>query len=177
MSDRADSGGAVTADLTTFNLVAAAFLAAASLVALLYLIPVHVPVREGLDQGLSARFMPRLAAWAALILSVLLLLELSLRRMRGAGPMAEDNEDNEMQGFGIREGSNVLLLSAGSVVYVALLYVFGFLVATAVVLLACFWAGGLRNPIWLAVLGIGFPYALERALWHGLYVIMPAGIF
>ena len=175
MTDRADSGEAAPADLTTFNLVAAALLVVASLVAHLYLIPVHVPLREGVDQGLSARFMPRLAAWATLILAGLLLLELVLRHLRGAGPLAEDNEDNELQQFGPREASNALLLAAASGLYIALLFYFGFHIATALALFACFWAGRFRNPIWLAILAIGFPFALQQALWHGLYVIVPQG--
>ena len=119
--------------------------------------------------------MPRVAAWATMALGILLLIELGLRHLRGRGPLLEDNEDNERQGFGMREGSNALLLAAGSAIYVALLFVFGFLIATAVTLFACFWAGGLRNPIWLAILAIGFPYALESALWQGLHVFMPRG--
>ena len=175
MSDRVDSGEGAPADLTRFNFVAAALIIAVSLVALLYLIPVHVPLRQGMDQGLSARFMPRLAAWATLILAGLLLLELVLRRLRGSGPLAEDNEDNELQQFGHREASNALLLAAGSGLYIALLFYVGFHIATALALFACFWAGRFRNPIWLAILAIGFPYALQQALWHGLYVIVPQG--
>ena len=177
MIETADSDTAAKVNLTAFNVIAAAFLATASVVAHVYLIPVHVPLREGIDQGLTARFMPRLAAWATLILAVLLLLELGLRHLRGAGPLAEDNEDNDVQQFGKREIGNVAILSAGSAVYVALLYAFGFHIATAVTLLTCFWAGGLRSPVWLAVLAISFPYALQQALWYGLYVIVPQGSF
>ena len=166
-----------SADLTGFNLAAAAFFIMAAIFALFYLIPVHVPLRSGLDQGLTAQFMPRVAAWSMLILAGLLFLEVTVRRQRGMTPLEEDNEDNEQQGFGPRERSNVLILVAGSATYIALLYVFGFLISTVIMLFACFWAGKMRNLVWLALLCIAFPYALQRALWHGLYVIMPAGQF
>ena len=175
MSDGAEQGVVTKLDLTAFNLAVSALLIAASLFALLYLIPVHVPVRDGLGQGLSPRFMPRLAAWATLILAGLLLLEIGLRHLGGRPALEEDNEDNEDQGFSWHEGSNALVLAAGSAVYVGLLFVFGFHIATATALLVCFWVGGLRNPIWLAILAVGFPYALQQALWHGLYVIVPQG--
>ncbi len=166
-----------SAGLTRFNLAAAAFFIMTAIFALYYLIPVHVPLRSGIDQGITAQFMPRLAAWATLILAGLLFLEVVVRRRRGLAPLEEDNENNEQQGFGPRERSNVLILVAGSATYLALLYVFGFLISTAVMLFACFWAGKMRNPIWIALLCIAFPYALQSALWHGLYVIMPTGLF
>ena len=166
-----------SAGLTGLNLAAAVLFIMAAIFALFYLIPVHVPLRSGTDQGLTAQFMPRVAAWATLILAGLLFLEVVVRRQRGLAPLEEDNEDNEQQGFGSREASNVLILVAGSATYVALLYVVGFLISSAVMLFACFWAGKMRNLIWLSLLCIAFPYALQRALWHALYVIMPAGLF
>ena len=166
----------VPAGLTQFNLIAASVLMAASVFALVYLIPVHVPLRAGLDQGLSARFMPSLAAWFGLALSGLLLLEIGHRYLRGRGPMSEDNEDNERQGFARREIGETFMLSAGAAAYMVLLYLFGFLPATSVALLVCMWAGRFRNFAWLAVLCLALPYLLQKALWHGLYVILPGGI-
>ena len=164
-------------DLTNFNLVAAATLLIASLIAIFYLIPEHVPLRNGLDQGLSARFMPQLAAYSTLALSLFLCFEIGFRKYHNHAPLLEDNEDNEQQGFGRRECANALLLSAGLVAYMLLLYLFGFLLATSAILLACIWAEGIRNPVWLFLLGVAFPYLLQQALWHGMHVYMPTGIF
>ena len=166
-----------SSDLSMFNIAASACLAALSLFALYYLIPVHVAVRGGLDQGLSAQFMPRLSAIAVLVLSLSLFAGVVFRRIRGLEGIAEDNEDNEVQGFGGREISNTLLLALGCAGHVALLHVAGFLIATSLTLAACMWFGGFRKPLWLLILCVGFPFALKQLLWSALYISVPAGLF
>ncbi|MGB7321116.1 MAG: tripartite tricarboxylate transporter TctB family protein [Albidovulum sp.] len=167
----------VSRDLSRFNIIAALVLLASGLLALFYLIPTHVMVREGLDQGLSPRFMPRFSASAIMVLSLILLLGVLWRRVKGLGAIVEDNEDNESLGIGVHELKNAGLLVVGSAAYTALLYLGGFLIATGLTLAVCFWAGGIRNPLWLALVCLALPFALEQALWRALYVILPTGIF
>jgi hypothetical protein len=166
-----------SSDLTTFNIIAASCLIAIGCLCLFYLIPFHVAIREGVEQGLSARFMPRVAILSVLVLSIALIAGIVIRRTRGLGAIAEDNEDNEIQGFGKRELTNAVLLAAGSAVYVVLLHVFGFLIATPLTLAACMWFGKFRNPFWLLGLSIGFPIFLQQVLWKALFITLPAGIF
>ena len=160
-------------DLTIFNLIAASVLIGAGSVALIYLIPAHVPVPGTGDQGLSARFMPTLAAAVTTMLAVILGANVLIRMLRGQPPMAEDNEDNDVQGFGIAETLNALALLAGSAVYLVLLQQLGFVVASGLGLFACMYLGGLRN--WWVLVGIPviIPFALAQMLWHALFIILP----
>ncbi|WP_306113861.1 MULTISPECIES: tripartite tricarboxylate transporter TctB family protein [unclassified Roseovarius] len=166
-----------SSDLSTFNIAASVCLATLSLFALAYLIPVHVAVRDGSGQGLSAQFMPRLSAIAVLVLSLSLLAGVVLRRVRGLEAIAEDNEDNEIQGFGQREISNTVLLALGCAGHVVLLQYVGFVIATSLTLAACMWFGGFRKPVWLLILCVGFPIALKQILWSALYITVPTGMF
>ena len=141
---------------------------------LAYLIPEHVPVPKGIDQGLSARFMPRVAAAALTLFAFVLGLDVLIRRARGLAPIAEDNEDNDEQGFGSRESVNALALLAGAGVYVGLLSTAGFVIASALGLAACLCLGGVRKWWLVAALSIGLPLALTQLLWWGLTIQMPA---
>lgn len=160
-------------DLTVFNLIAAAVLIAAGAVALLYLIPAHIPKPSGLDQGLSARFMPTLAAATMTALAVIVGANVLIRRLGGLPPMAEDNEDNDIQGFGIAETLNAMALLAGSAVYLAMLQYLGFVVASAIALFVCMYLGGVRNRLILISVPIAVPVAVSQLLWHALYIILP----
>ena len=137
-------------DLTKFNLVASVVLTAVGLLALFYLIPFQIPAAKGLDQGLSARFMPTLAAGTLAALAVLLGMNVFVRMLRGQPPLAEDNEENDAQGFGWRESVNAIILIVGSAGYVALFSSLGFVAASAIGLLVCLLIGGVRNWVVLA---------------------------
>ena len=160
-------------DLTGFNAVASAVLAALGFLALFWLVPEHVPVRAGPDRGLNARFMPTVAAGVLVALALLLGANVAFRLARGLGPMPEDNEESEVQGFGWRETQNALILLAGSAVYVALLQLVGLVAASAVALLACLYCGGVRNWPFMILTSLGLPLALGEILWRTLLVIVP----
>lgn len=160
-------------DLTVFNLIAGAVLIAVGAVTLLYLIPAHVPIPKSGDQGLSARFMPTLAAVVTTGLATILSANVLIRLLRGKPPMAEDNEDNDIQGFGIAETLNALALLAGSAVYLVLMLELGFVVASAVGLFACMYMGGVRNWLILASVSTMAPVILTQLLWHALFIILP----
>ena len=161
-------------DLSTFNLAASVVLTLLGVFSLAFLIPGHVPVPTGLDQGLSARFMPTVAAGALTLLAALLGLTVLIRRVRGRAPIAEDNEDNDEQGFGAKEAVNTVALLAGAGVYVGALSTAGFVVSSALGLAACLWLGGVRQWWLVAALGIGLPLALAQILWWGLTIQVPA---
>ena len=161
-------------DLTTFNLAASAVLTLLGVFSLAFLIPGHVPVPTGLDQGLSARFMPNVAAAALTILALVLGLKVLVRRVRGLAPISEDNEDNDEQGFGAKEAVNTVALLIGAGVYVGLLSTAGFVVSSALGLAACLWLGRVRNWGLVAALSIGLPLALAQILWWSLTIQVPA---
>ena len=161
-------------DLTTFNLAAATVLTLFGVFALAFLIPDHVPASAGNDQGLGARFMPTVAIGALTLLTAILGLNVFVRRVRGLGPIPEDNEDNDDQGFGSKEALNTLAMLFGAAVYVGLLTSVGFVVASALVLAACLCLGGVRNWLLIAVLSLGIPLALTQLLWWGLTIQLPS---
>ena len=160
-------------DLSRFNLIASATLVGVGLLTLLYLIPAHIPAARALDQGLSARFMPTLAASVLTMLAFLLGVSVILRRARGQPPLDEDNEDNEIQCFGLRETVNALILLAGAGVYVVLFQAIGFVAASALALFACLLLGGVRNWLLLGLVSLGLPLAISELLWRALLIIMP----
>ena len=161
-------------DLTAFNVIASTILTLFGMYVLYYLIPGYIPVPEGIDQGLSARFMPTVAIGALTFFSFLLGLNIFIRKVRGLGPIPEDNEDNEEQGFGLRELTNTLLLLFGSALYVAMLSTVGFVLASSFGLMVSLYLGKVRNWILIAVVSIGIPLALSQLLWWGLTIQLPA---
>ncbi len=160
-------------DLSTFNLVAASVMTLFGVFALAFLIPDHVPASAADDQGLGARFMPTLAVGALTLLTCMLGLNVFIRRVRGLGPIREDNEDNDDQGFHGKEALNTLAMLLGSALYVALLSTMGFVVSSAIGLAACLLLGGVRNWLLIAVLSLGIPLALSQILWWGLTIQLP----
>jgi len=161
-------------DLTTFNLAASTLLTLAGILSLAWLIPDQVPVPAGPDQGLSARFMPTVAVSALTVLAFLLGMNVLIRKLRGLAPLAEENEDNDDQGFGAAEAVNTMVLLAGSGVYVGLLATVGFVVSTAFGLAVCLYFGGVRNRLLIVALCLGIPLVLEQILWWGLTIQLPA---
>ncbi len=161
-------------DLTTFNLVASGILTLLGVFSLAFLIPGHVPVPTGLDQGLSARFMPTVAASAMTVLALILGCTVLIRQLRGRAPISEDNEDNDEQGFGAKEIANTFALLAGAGVYVWLLSTVGFVVSSALGLVACLWFGGVRRWWLIVVLSVGLPLAVTQLLWWSLTIQVPA---
>jgi hypothetical protein len=161
-------------DLTTFNIAASTVLTLLGIFSLVYLIPDHVPGPTGLDQGLSARFMPYVAVGALTMLAFILGLNVFIRRVRGLGPIPEDNEDSDQQGFGSKEAVNTVALLVGSAAYVGLLITTGFVVSSAVGLAACLYLGRIRNWWLIGALSIGIPLALTQLLWWGLTIQVPA---
>lgn len=160
-------------DLTTFNLVASAALVLFGLLALFYLIPEHVRASAADDQGLSARFMPTVAASAFTLLAAILGLNVLVRMLRGLPPFIEENEDNDVQGFGRRECLNTLALLSGTAVYVGLLSTVGFIVASTLGLATCLYLGANRNWLLIAGLSIGLPLLLVQLLWWLLTIQVP----
>lgn len=161
-------------NLTAFNIVASTLLTLLGIFALVYLIPDHVPAPTGLDQGLSARFMPYVAVSTLTMLAFVLGLNVFIRKVRGLGPIPEDNEDSDEQGFGPKEAVNTVVLLVGSAAYVGLLTAAGFVVSSAVGLAACFYLGRIRNWWLIAAVSIGIPLALTQLLWWGLTIQVPA---
>ena len=161
-------------DLTTFNLAASTVLTLFGVFALAYLIPDHVPASAGHDQGLSARFMPTVAVGTLTLLTAILGLNVFIRRVRGLGPIPEDNEDNDDQGFGSKEAVNTLAMLFGAAIYVGLLTSVGFVVSSALALAACLCLGRVRNWLLIAILSLGIPLALMQILWWGLTIQLPA---
>ena len=161
-------------DLTTFNLAASTVLTLFGVFALAFLIPDHVPASAGHDQGLGARFMPTVAVGALTLLTAILGLNVFIRRVRGLGPIPEDNEDNDDQGFGSKEALNTLAMLFGAALYVGLLANVGFVVSSALALAACLCLGGVRNWLLVAVLSAGVPLALTQLLWWGLTIRLPS---
>lgn len=118
--------------------------------------------------------MPTVAACALTLLAFILGLTVLVRRLRGRAPIAEDNEDNDEQGFGPKETVNTVALLVGAGTYVGLLSTVGFIVSSALGLAACLWLGGVRKWWLVAVLSIGLPLALTQILWWGLTIQVPA---
>lgn len=161
-------------NLTTFNIAASTVLTLVGILSLVFLIPDHVPAPAGLDQGLSARFMPYVAVSALTMLALILGLNVFIRRVRGLGPIPEDNEDSDEQGFGPKEAVNTIALLIGSAAYVGLLTTTGFVVSSAVGLAACFYLGHIRTWWLVALVSVGIPLALTQLLWWGLTIQVPA---
>lgn len=161
-------------DLTTFNLVASTGFTLLGVFSLAYLIPNYIPVEEGAGQGLSARFMPAVAISAMTLLSTILGLNVFIRSVKGLGPLPEDNEDSDEQGFGIKDSVSVSLLMGGAVIYVGLLATVGFVVSSALSLAACMYLGKVRNWLLIGLVSIGIPLFLTQALWWGLTIQLPA---
>ena len=174
--DGDDQPGGST-DLTAFNLIAAALLTGFGLICMLVVIPGHVPASSGIDQGLSARFMPYLAAASFTVLSAMLGLAVLYRKLRGLGAIREDNEDNDRQGFGPRECLNAGILLLSSAAYVWLLSIAGFVLASALALFLCLFAAGVRNWALLIAVGAGIPFFISHALWWGLKIAVPKSAF
>lgn len=161
------------ADLTTFNLVASTVMTLLGVFSLAYLIPDHIPVEEGAGQGLSARFMPTVAISAMTLLSFILGLNVFIRRVKGLGPLPEDNEDSDVQGFGIKDSASVALLLGGAVIYVGLLATVGFVISSALSLAACMYLGNVRNWLLIGLISFGIPLFLKHVLWWGLTIQLP----
>jgi len=165
--------GRGSSNLTTFNLVAAVILVLFGIFSLGYLIPGYVPASAVHDQGLGARFMPTVAASALTLLACILGLNVLLRKFRGLAPILEDNEDNDLQGFGRRESFNTVALILGTAVYVGLLSTAGFVIASALGLAYCLHLGGNRNWLLIGILSVGFPFLLAQLLWWALTIQLP----
>ena len=159
--------------LTTFNLVASALLILFGIFCLAYLIPNHVPASAVHDQGLSARFMPTVAASALTLLAFILCSNVVIRHIRGLDPILEDNEDNDIQGFGQQEIRNTVALIIGVSVYVGLLSTLGFVIASAIGLAVCLFLGGNRNWLLIGAISVGLPLMLAQALWWLLTIQVP----
>ena len=161
-------------DLTRFNLVASGLLICLGLFAIFWLIPNYVPIKLDQTYGLSAAFMPRLAAIAVVLLTLLHAAR-TLWHLRGAGKtLEEESEDNEHLSFGCIESINLAFFALGSGVYVVLLGLIGFIFASALALVFLLFLGGVRNPLLTLPLALGLPTALDQVLWYALTVRLPA---
>ena len=154
-----------SSDLTVFNIAASVVLALFGILTLLYLIPVHVPASAVDDQGLGARFMPTVAVSALTLLALILGLNVVVRKLKGLPPILEDNEDNDLQGFGGKESINTLALTVGSAIYIGLLTTVGFVIASALGLACCLYLGGYRHWLLIGAISIGLPLFLAQLLW------------
>ena len=166
--------GTSGADLTRVNLISGLSLVAIGLLAVLWLIPVYVPVEEGISAGLSPAFMPRLAAAAVVLLGAGIVAS-AVRQLssRGAGAQ-EESEENETLAFGRPEIVNLLALAAVSTAYM-LLFVYGGFVASCALLLAfAIYVTGFRRIVPLLAIALCFPIALEQILWHALDIPLPS---
>lgn len=164
-------------DLTTFNLVASTILTIFGVFTLAYLIPTHIPEPTGIEQGLSAQFMPTVAVGTMTLLSSILGLNVFIRRVRGLEPIPEDNEDNDDHGFGLTDAINTGFLLFGSAIYIGLLSTSGFMISTVIILVFCFYLGRIRNWLLIGALSLGVPFVLTKILWWGLTVQLPASPF
>ncbi len=139
--------------------------------ALIWLIPNHVPTRH--DPGdLPPNLMPLLSA-GALGLAGLLLGISAWRKKEKDFDAAKMNEAAETMGFGLTELKNLGVILAASGVYWLIMKYAGFEVASAILIAAGMWFGGLRK-IWLmAALAIVVPVLVSKIAWYTLNIKLP----
>ena len=159
--------------VTVSTCISGIVLALLGVVAVVWLIPMHVVGADGGRGGLTPGFMPRVAAWSMIVLGGIVFLN-SLRVHMGQIPaVTEESEENETLVFGVHEVVNTLIIGVMSAVYVFGLIKVGFLAPSAIILGLTMYLTGYRKILPLVVISIGFPALLEFLLWHVLKVPLP----
>lgn len=148
-------------------------LALFGIVAVAWLIPVHVVGANSDSGGVTPGFMPRVAAWSMIVLGGVVSLN-ALCVILGKIPVvAEESEENEILRFGRNEIVDSFLIAVLSTIYVYGLVKLGFIVPSAIILGVIMYCTGYRKILPLIAIAIGFPALLEYLLWYVLKVPLP----
>ena len=144
------------------NLVSATVLALAAVLALVWLVPVHTNA-DAASYDVSPAFMPKVAAWAVLILA--------------AGQMAVSFRKLKASAIIGKSHWPILTDTLAWVVICALIFFgttrLGFLVAGPLILIACLYAAGQRSWFLIGAIGLIVPLVLDLATWHLFTVDLP----
>lgn len=123
-----------------------------------------ITVEEG---GVNARTLPAIMSGAILLYGLGRAIQLLLRRPESAAPR-------------IAQGRSILLwvvlpLTVEMVVYVQLIHLAGYLLATFLTMLAVFWTFGLRRPLPMILLSAGAAVVMQLIFVKLLGLYMPSG--
>ncbi|MHB0774094.1 tripartite tricarboxylate transporter TctB family protein [Halomonas sp. WWR20] len=158
--------GTARARLTWVNLntLLGALLFFISIVFIFYLVPQYINEPPRLNNPmLSPRWLPAVAGWIVLVLSVLLFIEGCL-----APPLASGIEQERAP------AQRWLLLAVALAVYMLCFELLGAMAAGIVATLILFAAHPIRQP-WIYLLGIVLPVAVTLLFVHLLNVPLPVG--
>ena len=134
---------------------------------LFYIIPSFIEVPASMQHPLlSPRFLPQLAGWMVLALSVLLLVDGLIK------PPKREEVDEFRRGVPVMR--QVLMVAAG-IVYVLFFEEFGAIGSGVLASALLFLASGLRN-LWIYALVIVFPVVVTLLFIYVLNVPLPAGM-
>ncbi|RBW51809.1 tripartite tricarboxylate transporter TctB family protein [Marinobacter sp. F3R11] len=141
-----------------FSVLAAGFL--------FYVVPTHIEIPAHMQHPLlSPRFLPQLAGWLVLALSILLMIDGLVK------PPKRTETDEFRRGVPI---VRQLLMVAAGVVYVLFFEQLGAIGSGVLACVLLFLASGLRN-LWVYALAIVFPAVVTLLFIYVLNVPLPPG--
>ena len=140
-------------------------------IVLFWLLPSHTtPAQSELD--LAPAFVPSLAVWTCLLLSVRLIWNgLSPEHYRS--DHSDEEFGDEATGMGPLEIRNLAMWILVSVVTMVLLETVGFVVAGSTLLAVVMYYARLRNYLMLVSISLSVPLALYWIVWFGFTVELP----
>lgn len=123
-----------------------------------------ITVEQG---GVNARTLPAIMSGAILLYGIARVIQLARRRPETREPRREEGRSTIL--------SVVLPLTAEMVIYVQLIHLVGYLLATFLIMLAVFWTFGLRKPLQMIILSAAAAVVLQMIFVKLLGLYMPAG--
>lgn len=159
-------------EMARVNIITGCVLILFSLFAILWLIPAYTVVQDDVRAALSPRLFPYITATSLLILSAILLITNLLKLRRPGNLVPEESEENEVLGFGVKEGVNCLVLAAGAGIYMLLLKHTGFVIASSLMIAVSMYISHNRGIV-LPLVALGFPWAMKLFFWYALEVPLP----
>jgi len=154
------------------NIITGCVLSVAGLVAIFWIIPFHIAPQEVDRYVNSPKFFPYISAVVLTLLAMLLIIQNIFRMKRLMEIEQEESEEVETLGFGWHETINLGIFAVGAAVYIFLMDIAGFIIAS-IVLLAVSMYFARVSIRWLVVTSVGIPIFIQQLLWHTLAVSLP----
>jgi len=167
--EQADTDTSDIDPMPRLNVITGCVLLFVGLATVFWLIPFHIASADVIHYVNSPRFFPYISASVLIFLSLVLIGSNLYKICRNTDYENEESEENEILGFGISESVNVLAFFIGSVTYIFLFQLTGFIVSSAALLAISMFFAKIRIYL-IPIIAIGLPFLIKQLLWHTLQV-------